>query len=257
MLFPFLRHDPRHWLTAVLVLLITGTPCAAAESANDAGTLVVPFKEGQLMSVISIAPKAGEDAAKARDTYLDSAFGIASEYGLKPLGVLAVADVIVGDFQPKAVAFYSWTNAETEAEFNRNEDWLPIKATRPDGWDELRIHDRVATADTTLKFSPRKLYTLATAWVDPAHPNDYATYLANIEPDVNAAGGRFFFKMVNPEFSSLGPTPIAPSQLTVVEWDGPSALAAYLESDGFKEHSPLLSSGTTAFELVGLIVPVR
>ena len=158
-------------------------------------------------------------------------------------------------FSRRRWRFNSWASADSEAAFNKNPDWLPIKATRPDGWDELRIHDRVATADKTLSFSPHKFYTLATAWVDPAYPDDYETYLANIEPGVNAVGGRFFYKMVQPEFSSLGPTPVAPSRLTIVEWDSPAALSAFLESDSFKEHSPLMSRGTTAFELVALKVP--
>ncbi|MEO1037030.1 MAG: DUF1330 domain-containing protein [Pseudomonadota bacterium] len=257
MLCKFFRPDLCHWLAAALLLLVTGTPSAAADSAGDASKLVVPFKAGQLMSVIVISPKAGDDAAVARNTYLQEAFGIAADYGLKPLGVLNVADVIVGEFRPKAVAIYSWTSADSEAAFDRNPDWQPIKETRPDGWDELRIHDRVAMGDQTLTFSTQKLYTLATAWVDQAHPNDYETYLANIEPAVNAVGGRFFYEMVDPEFSSLGPTPLAPSRLTIVEWDGPAALAAFLDSDGFQENSALLSSGTTAFELLGLTVPPR
>ena len=218
MLCEFLRRDLCYWLAVVLVLLATYAPNAAADSTGDAEALVIPFNEGELMSVIAIAPKAGDEASAAREAYIRSAFRIAADYGLKPLGVLSVADVLVGDFQPKAVAFYSWTSADSEAAFNKNPDWLPIKATRPDGWDELRIHDRVATADKTFSFSPHKFYTLATAWVDPAHPDDYETYLANIEPGVNAVGGRFFYKMVQPEFSSLGPTPVAPSRLTIVEW---------------------------------------
>ena len=105
MLCEFLRRDLCYWLAVVLVLLATYAPNAAADSIGDAEALVIPFNEGELMSVIAIAPKAGDEAAAAREAYTRSAFSIAADYGLKPLGVLNVADVLVGDFQPKAVAF--------------------------------------------------------------------------------------------------------------------------------------------------------
>ncbi|MEN7342338.1 MAG: hypothetical protein AAAFM81_05315 [Pseudomonadota bacterium] len=231
--------------------------CGLLTSPNaDAGnSLVVPIAESELVSVISIVPKAGEAAANARNIYLKEAFGLAQQHGLQPHGALAVTEAIVGEFQPRAVAFYRWPSAEAESTFEALPEWAPIKATRPDGWDELRIHDRVATNDATLEFSDDKFYTMASAWIDPGKPDDYLTYLGNIEPAMASVGGKFFFHMSEPSFSSLTPDLAAPSRVTIVEWDSREALDAFLNTALFKKNASLLTSGTVRFELLGLKVP--
>lgn len=199
--------------------------------------------------------KPGEDAAAARRNYGRNAFGLAGEYGLHQFGHLRVTEVVVGDFSPEVVVFYTWPSASAEAEFNADPAWQPIKATRLEGWDELRIHDRVVEQPIQLQFSADKYYTTASAWLNPDRPDDYATYLASIEPTLNELGGRFVMKVIDASFSSISPDTQAPSQLTFVEWDSEDALQAFLQSDGFKQYTNLLTQGTSAFELVRLAVP--
>ncbi|MEM1438684.1 MAG: DUF1330 domain-containing protein [Pseudomonadota bacterium] len=242
-------------LVVLLSSILAGAPALAGDEAKPPTALDASYTEGQLMSIISIDIKPGEDAAAARANYLRTALGLAKPYGLRVFGSLTVTEVIFGDFKPRAVAFYAWPSLEAEAQFDALPEWLPVKATRPDGWLGLRFHDTVVADDLTLRFASDKYYTMATAWVNPDRPNDYDTYLARIEPALNAVGGRFVYKMIEPSFATLSKTETAPSRLTFVEWDTPNALDAFLASKGFQQNAALLNSGTTAFELVRLSVP--
>lgn len=207
------------------------------------------------MSVISIDAAAGEKARQARQAYLDDAFALAGRFGLKPLGVLPVRDAAVGSFKPGAVGFYSWPSlAQSEALANHPQ-WPAIKARRPDGWDELRVHDVVVDRAVNLSFDPAKTYTMASAWINPERPADYDQYLSNISDTVARIGGRFIFAMRNPAYESHAVDDPAPDRLTFVEWDSPDPLAALRGSQGFKDNVALLQSGTTRFELLILSHP--
>lgn len=253
---------PRTLQTLLILMLsaslLMGAACSAEETvtakttAATAPSLTIELQQGQLLSVVSIATKAGAAAQSVRDAYGREAFGLAREYGLNAEGSLPVAAVGVGGFAPEAVSFFTWPDAESEAAFSSLPRWQPIKATRPDGWDELRIHDVVVDTDLTLTFRADKTYTMATAWLDPAHPGDYDRYLASIEPTLTAIGGRFMYQLRDPRFASLDSEHGAPGRITFVEWDSSDGLAEFQQADGFLSHYHLLQSGTSGFELVVL-----
>ncbi|MEM1404273.1 MAG: DUF1330 domain-containing protein [Pseudomonadota bacterium] len=243
-------------LSAAL-LCLAGLGVYGAEIPADTKTLEIPYRQGQLMSLIAVDPKEGEAAATARQKYLGGAIRLAREYGLETLGSLSVSMAIIGDFHPSALVFYAWPSEEAEASFASAPGWSSIRETRPFGWDELRIHDRVATKDEALTFRSDRFYTLATAWINPEYPRDYETYLKNIEPAMAAAGGRFFYEMESPDFVSLQDGLETPSRLTLVEWKEPAALDRFLNSQGFKRNAELLNRGTSAFELLSLSVNPR
>ena len=250
----------KHAITVFLMLLTGGCggdfstkPASdgVSEVAKSAPTaLEMKFEKGQLLSLISLAPKSGEAAKAARQNYLQQAFALAGEFGLKPAGSLPVSAVGVGRYSPAAISFFSWPDAQAEQSFRVQPGWPAIKATRPDGWDELRIHDVVLEHDVTLRFDPDKTYTMATAWLNLDRPDDYDRYLNNIEEAVNEAGGRFFYQMREPRFSSLATSRGAPGRITFVEWNSPSGLARFQETRGFKSNVRLLQSGTTGFEII-------
>ncbi len=235
-------------------LLVAGG-CQSGPGAAAPNTLTVSLSEGELFSVIAVKQRSGPSAAQARKAYFQNAFGVASAYGLRPFGSLNVTQVIAGDFDPEVVAFYAWPSAAAEASFDRDPTWTPIKATRPNGWSGLRVHDDVAHTNVELAFSSDKFYTLASAWIDPERPADYDTYLQNIVPAVQAVGGRFMYQMVDPNFSALDADTRAPGRLTLVEWDSPAGLDAFLKSQGYRQNAALVRSGTTRFEVVALSVP--
>lgn len=239
-----------------IMALVLSAGCSGTKGAEAAAnTLKVSVAEGQLMSIISVLPRGDDASATARRNYLASSSGLATRYGLKPLGNLTVSGVVAGEFAPRAVVFYSWPSAAAERQFEDDPDWPPIKARRADGWDDLRIHDQVEPSDVTLQFSSAKFYTMATAWINPDKPEDYDRYLANIEPAVGTAGGRFIYQMVDPAFASMDAGTPTPGRVTFVEWNSPKGLDAFLKSDGYARNASLVRSGTTRFEVIGLSVP--
>lgn len=244
-----------------LTILPACAPLGNGESqqtAEEPMTKIAPnslkmhFQKGQLLSLISLAPKPGSDAADARKAYLQSAFRLANDYGLKPAGSIPVTAVEAGDFSPAAVSFFSWPSARHEARFGTQSEWAAVKATRPDGWDELRIHDAELEKDVSLQFDADKTYTMATAWINPERPDDYDAYLTLIEKAAHASGGRFIYQMREPRFTSLHSNDSAPGRITFVEWDSPEGLKRFTSTASFKTHVHLLQSGATRFELVVL-----
>ncbi|MFK8054196.1 MAG: DUF1330 domain-containing protein [Woeseiaceae bacterium] len=242
---------------AILMAMALALPAAmAGEKSTSAAAppdpLTLDLREGQLLSVISVLPKAGPEAAAARQSYAENAFGIAKAFGMRSMGGLPVVEVVSGEFAPRAVVFYAWPNADAEQQFSTDPSWQPIKATRPEGWSELRFHDVMIPQDVTLRFQQDKTYTMASAWINPDRPNDYDQYLANINKAVNAVGGRFIYRIVEPDFVSLSENLQAPGRLVFVEWDSRSSLDDFLKTTVFKENAALMQSGITNFELVVL-----
>ena len=257
----------RLFLTATCATLaLLATNCAAPTSttgkdATKATAITTPktvqlnFKKGQVLSFTVIESKKGEAAAAARDNYYKTAFPLASQFGLsRDMGFDVVA-VPVGDFKPQAVALFSWPSADAERNFNAHPEWPAIKATRPDAWDELRIYNDVLKNDMSLSFDSSKTYTLAAAWLNPKHPNDYEKYLSGIQSAVTESGGRFIYKMHNPAFEAHAAPQGAPDQVLLVEWDTPDGLQKFGSSAGYKANAKYLGSGTKLFEL-SVLAPV-
>ncbi|MEM7762682.1 MAG: hypothetical protein AAF290_01260 [Pseudomonadota bacterium] len=226
--------------------------CAQQPKANTRSEpVVISADKGALLSVISLTPRAGQAASDVRQAYFDAAFPRARENGMRVLGALPVTAIGVGEFAPQVVSFYAWPDLAAEQRFSTHPDWPAVKATRPLGWEALRIHDVVLERDLELTFRPDKTYTMASAWIDPAHPDAYGTYLRNIETGVADIGGRFIYQMVNPSLSSLRGDS-APHRVTFVEWDTADGLQRFRESETLKTHGHLLNQGTQRFELLVL-----
>ncbi len=65
---------------------------------NAPKALKMLFRKGQMLSLISIAPKRGSIAADVREAYSQRTFGLAREFGVKPAGGLPVTAVGAGSF---------------------------------------------------------------------------------------------------------------------------------------------------------------
>jgi len=162
---------------------------------------------------------------------------------------------IIAGCEPGAVAFYAWPDAEAEILLNQSPRWSQIMAMRTQGWDELLIHNQVAGIDQELLPRNDGFSTLPSAWIDAGNPTDHDTCLKPIGPAVSAAGGRFMFETLGPQFTLLNDSPAPPSRLTLVEWTQLSTLDAFLKSDGFKRNAHLLDQGTSSFELLAPELP--
>ncbi|MFK7887731.1 MAG: DUF1330 domain-containing protein [Gammaproteobacteria bacterium] len=242
-------------MTAVLMLANGGCTKPTETAPNSPETLTMSWAAGEILSVVSVAPAPGERAKQVRQDYLSEALPLAGQFGLRPLGALPVTAVPVGKFKPGAVSFFAWPGAAEATALASHPSWPPIKAKRPVGWSELRIHDVVVEQPVSLRFDPRKTYTMATAWINPERPEDYDRYLSNIADTVAEIGGRFILDMREPAFEAHASNGPAPGRVVFVEWDSPAALAALQKTRGFKNNVALLQSGTTNFELLILHNP--
>jgi uncharacterized protein (DUF1330 family) len=237
------------------LLLANCTPVKTKTSQERPATMSTPIayentlnlKKGQVLSIVAPVTKRG--GKKALDEYYSRVFPIAGKLGLKRVVQLDVGDKVVGDFDPEALLFFSWPNAEAEQQLYAHSDWPELKALRPKAWKELRIFSDVLEEDLNLTFDPDKYYTVAVAWINPENPTDYDQYLAGIEGDLHKIGGRFIYKMINPRFEKHASNLPAPGQLTFVEWDTKAGLSKLGSTDAYKNNVHFLSSGVVGFEL--------
>lgn len=240
--------------TAVIMSLSAAfiiTP-ACSKSTQEAQAEAGPvqdslsLKKGQVLSII--LPQAKPEASALRQQYYKQAFTLGTKFGLQREAVLAMDDVIISDYQPSGLIFYSYPDAASEKSLSNAPEWPAIKAMRPNIWEELKIYSAELDSDLNLNFNPNKSYTLVVAWLNPENPGDYQRYLKGIEPAVAAAGGRFIYKMKNPQYEANGATNIAPGQLTFVEWDTLDGFTKVRGSAEYKASARFFASGTTKVE---------
>jgi uncharacterized protein (DUF1330 family) len=239
-----------HWLTPLRLLLASIIYCLFGNqvfAASQADPIEISLTKGQLFSLVApIAKTGGEEHVKK---YYQSAFPLAQQFGLKNHGRLNVIRKIVGSQEHKVWSIFTWPSTEAEQSFVNHADWPEIKALRPLAWDELKILTAKVNEDITLRFSPDKFYTLAIARFNPENPNDYLHYLDNIEQPLNQVGGRFMYKMIQPDYEVHGSSTIPPNQVTIVEWNSADGLNQLQANDEYQEQTQLLASGLTSIEL--------
>jgi uncharacterized protein (DUF1330 family) len=237
-----------------IALLVSG--CTIADDAPSSSSAVstqavqthtVSYKQGQVLSII--APIPDKKGSAALEEYYAGVFPLARSFGFKRDIQFSINDTLVGKFKPAALIFFSWPDAAAETSLYGHEDWPKLKALRPQAWKELRIYSKTLEDDLDLTFSSDKFYTVAAAWIDPEHPDDYERYLSGIKTTVNELGGRFIYKMNVQRFENLGADLSLPVQLTFVEWDSEEGSENLQASDVFKANLKYFSSGLKGFEL--------
>lgn len=240
------------------LVLFTPSCISAAEENTSAATASsgLTLKKGQVLSVVM--PANNPDGETARKDYYDQAFTLAGQYGLKRETMLKIDDIIISDYKPGAAIFYSYPDAASEKSLGDDPTWPAIKALRPAAWEELKIFTATVGEDLNLQFDPAKSYTLVIAWLNPDNPDDYQNYLKGIEGAVAEAGGRFVYKMYDPQFESHASGPEAPGQLTFVEWDTLGGFAQARNNPEYQAASKrYFQSGVSKVEFYRLSVPSR
>ncbi|MEO0812796.1 MAG: hypothetical protein AAFY60_08030 [Myxococcota bacterium] len=206
--------------SALACFLLSG----ALSTAVHPESLELEVQKNELVSVISILPRPGDEADGVRDRYLKRAFELAGPFGLRPLGSFAVQAAPLGDFEPKAVSIFAWKSVEAEAAFAASKQWPPIKALRPAGWTELRIHDASAPTATQISFRSDRTYGLLTVWDSVA--------LSTVERAINNSGVRIVYRQDAPGFSALAQPGRAPALLAFVESRTLNDFSAFARSLG-------------------------
>ncbi len=211
-----------------------------------AKSVMIDLPPNSLLSLIGSEYKGTDEAKAAQNIFYSEALPLAAQYGFKRQADLRVTAVNVGDFKPKGFIMTSWPNEATFANFQTDPKWPEYKAIRPDIWHDIRYYRDVQENGLQLKLRADKYYTLAIAYLNPENPEDYQTYLSNLEGDVTANGGKFILKMKAPTLESLSGEP-TPDQLTFIEWNDAEGVDKLLGSAAYKANSHYARSGTTKF----------
>jgi len=234
-------------ISTLLTIYFLFSVTLQAQESNTAHGFVIELTQGQLLTIIE--PLNKENSQEAVKKYYQTAIPLAQKHGFKNEGTLVSQKTLVGKFAPPGVVFATWPNRQSEQSFLAEPEWPNLKEMRPLAWQELKIFTAEVSEDTVLSFDPDKHYTLAIAWFDPEHPNDYLQYLDNIESVLLSSGGRFMYKMKNPTFEKHASEQKAPNQLTIVEWDSVDGLQQLQAKEQYQKHVALLENGVVDFEL--------
>lgn len=229
------------------------TPVAAQMTAQ---AVTLDLKAGQVLQMALPKARSGEAAKAARQDYYANALTLAEQFGDERMGTLAVTETVVGSPKPAALIFYAFPDEAARDGFENHPDWAGYKAQRPDGWEELMIFSTTIDADMRLSFDPAKHYTIAIAWTNPDNPDDYARYLKGVEADFDRVGARFMH-----EFKDIGfethqdVNAVAPTQMTLVEWDTREGLMGLLRGEVYKANADSFARGVKDIQLYRLAVP--
>ncbi|OAN97538.1 DUF1330 domain-containing protein [Parasphingorhabdus sp.] len=233
--------------------------CATAQQDAASPPSLAPqteqlfLKKGQYLSITLPEAKTSEEATQARGNYYKTAFPLGSKFGLKREAALKIDNVIISDYTPSSLIFYSYPDKQSAAGLSAHPEWPAIKATRPAIWKELNIFGAELTEDIDITFDPAKSYTLVIAW-RKQDSDGYDQYLRGIEPAVQRFGGKFIYKMFNPAIESNAASAIAPSQLTFVEWDTLDGFSKVRASDEYKASVPYFQAGVKKIEFYRMSV---
>ena len=242
---------------ALAALMALGvTPHASAQQSAEQSETAAPkgfsfeAKRGAVLQVI--APDAKEGARDARQAYYEQTLPRAEPLGFRRHGQLNVRQKVISDFDPGAFIFFSWPDQASFSRFEADLAWPAIAASRPEGWDELRIYSLELQEDLALSFDPDKHYTVVVAWLEDDGAADYDRYLDGIEPAMQRAGGRFLYKMRMPSMEAHNSPPASPGQITFVEWDSTDGFAEVQKSAEYQAHQQYFRSGVDRFEFYWL-----
>lgn len=241
--------------TVTLISLgLTSVTSASAQQKTDGEQSIAPqttqlnLKKGQYLSITLPEAKTSAEATKARQDYYRAAFPLGSKFGLNREAALKIDNVIISDYKPSGLIFFSYPDKQSEARLAAHPKWPAIKASRPSIWKELNIFSAELAEDLNITFDPAKSYTLVIAWKKDEDPDGYDKYLSGIEPAVERFGGKFIYKMRNPASEANTASATAPSQLTFVEWESLDGFAKVQASDEYKASVRHFQTGVKKIE---------
>ena len=163
-----------------------------------------------------------------------------------------VRSTVLGEFEPQDVQLHVWPSRDAADAYQAYDRRAVLDRFAEQGWTGRRVYTAVLDDDLDLTLDPDKFYTLALAWLDPEHPDDYARYLDLAAENFAAIGARFVYKMYAPDADQTGETLDAPDQITLAEWDSVDSLRALRSLPQYQTAAPYLASGTRHFEFYAL-----
>lgn len=236
---------------SVFILATSGlTSCSSfypPSLSSEDKEFSITYSKGEILPVISATYVKGKN--KELKEYFDKAFPLAVGHGLTPLTQLHITDVVEGTYHPEGfIGLYKWPSPSAAEAFERDPRWAPIKATRSEVFEELRISAFVLDKDLKLIFKPDHIYEVQILWLTNDHSDDYSRFIQAMEATLNEVGGRTITHLSGGQYESLRPWPHQPDRIVIQEWPNATARAAYLNSKAFQLQKHLLYSGVANVE---------
>lgn len=225
-------------VAGAIVVIGTVTP-SLSQATED---LSVTFSKGELLQLVSATYVKGKD--KELREYFQKTFPLAAGYGYTPLIQFHVTEVLEGTYQPEGfIGLYKWPSQAAAERFGHDPQWAPIKATRPEVFQELRVSTFALEEELKMTFKDGHVYELQVLWLSNDHRDDYNRYKQAMQVTLDQVGGRVIARLSGGQYESVQPWPHQPDQIVILEWPNANARAAYLNSKAFQQQQHLLYSG--------------
>ncbi len=243
---------------AMLAIALLSCSFAYAKTTENAqNALEISLEPSQLLSLIAIDLKNSEESKTLRKEYFTNAVPMARKAGYTPLGSLRVTEQVVGKAGVQSFVIASWPSDLDDLKFEKTPELQQYKDMRPLIWNRLDFFKQSTLSKLLLTFSKDKFYTLAIAKVNPERPDDYQTYLKNIESYLHGINARYFYQMTAPRVSKFSERENSGYRVTLVEWQKEGDLERFQNSVALKDNYQLLRAGTTGFELFRVEPTIR
>jgi uncharacterized protein (DUF1330 family) len=230
------------WSFAVLALGALICACSDPNPlARGATGGKITFSKGELLQLVSATYVKGK-SGELRN-YFSKAFPLAREHGYTPLIQFQVNEVLAGTYRPEGfIGLYKWPGTAAADQFERDPRWAPIKATRPDVFQELRVSTFALDADLPLVLKDGHVYEIQLLWMSQENPGAYQRYTEAVEDALGRAGGRVLARFKGGKYESVQPWPRQPDQIVILDWPSATARSHFVSSSAFLDNKQLLYS---------------
>lgn len=247
MFFLYSESNPKSMLNMYLISMLVLFFAVSNQVFASQQQWAVDIKPGQVVQLI--APVSSPETLPLRRQYYRDAIPLAEQYGFTNHGQLVIEKTILGRFKPPTIIVGSWPSSMAISQFEQEPQWPKLKQDRSVAWQDIRLYNGEVDQPHNMIFLSDKTYTVAFAWVNGEHPDDYFEYLASVEPLLTEIGARFMFKIRYPKIESDQPNTPAPDQITFVEWPDANALARLRAMPKYQQIVSLLNRGVTQLDL--------
>ena len=219
---------------------------AIATTYTYAGTKI-ELNRGERLDIIGVLSKPGDSPAAVRDKYFSVVFPLAQKHGFKPLPSFNVKRTYAGKNPYENIAFFTWPNAQSQVNFEKEEEWEFWKSTRILGWDELAITGLNINKTETLEFYDDATYTIGFVWINKDNPKAYENYSKNAKKLYGKFGIKDIKVLRGGSYVSLKDDVIAPDYINIVEWKNSEAIQQFVSSKEFRNISGDFNAGVAKF----------
>jgi len=221
------------YTSAIALAALTGQAVQSASLPSQS----IELNKGEQLTTLFIKKKLGGEAAQ--QSYLQGAFKLAGNNGIREVAVLPVVRTIVGENQPEAIALYAWKNKSIIEKVRNNPHYVSsLKPLQKLGWDELSYSDASIAEGLKHQLSPEKFYTLGQVWLKDT--KSYLQYFEGTKSLREQLGAKVIFKYQPHTYSTLQQENKVPNYSIMIEWQNENNIKEYTQSEKFKEYSALL-----------------